>query len=266
MTSADVTLRTLSLGNPDATTGWYAKTFTDSTIKMVILPRGATFQVLGMGYYARYDHSGFTVDPATEGSEIQDSFTNYYEVKTIKDHAWLNTIIMRECELSKLSLHGDRPATSGTWPTVEDPRYRTKVWLSPNPPGYLIAANMKKDNNTDNASFIVAFGLPDYYIEPVFLTPKNIDVVFSIDKPESEALPLGVGYIENIPISVFSIDKVGITGSRLGYAAEVELRRVAETQPMGSLRTLSRSTAEPKHLGSTILHSVSYIMRYKRYA
>jgi len=262
MASADVTLRTLSLGAQDSMTGWYSKAFGESTIKMIVVPRGATFQYMGMGWYAKHDVTGYTEDAVVEGDEIKDSFNNYYEVKAIKDHFWLNTIIFRECELVKLPLHADRPATSGTWPTVDDPRYATKAYLT----SHLTANNMKEDDNLTNALYIIAMGLPDYSISKVFLGPKNVDLVFSIGTPDSEALSLGVGYAENVPVSIFTINKTGITGTRLRWAAEAELRRVCETDPHGSLRTLDRLSDNEENLGSTILYSVTYVMRYKRYA
>jgi hypothetical protein len=47
MVSFDVTLRTLSLGAAaDSYTGWYPKTFTESTIDMVLQPAGGV--VIGL--------------------------------------------------------------------------------------------------------------------------------------------------------------------------------------------------------------------------
>jgi len=94
---------------------------------------------------------------------------------------------------------------------------------------------------------------------------KGVDLIFSVGTPESEALPVGVGYIENMPITVWCIDKTGITGTKLRWKAEAELRRISETYPLGSLRALNRLSDNEQRLGSTVLYSVSYIMRYKRY-
>lgn len=114
-------------------------------------------------------------------------------------------------------------------------------------------------------SFIVAYADADYPLIRVFID-KDVDLVFCIGTPDSEALPVGVGYIENIPITVWCIDKTGLTGTKLRWKAEAELRRVAETYPSGSLRTLNRLSDNKQNLGSTILYSVNYIMRYTRFS
>lgn len=142
-----------------------------------------------------------------------------------------------------------------------DARQRIKNWLD----GHLVAANMKNDAGTANASFLVAFGYPNYSLLRVF-NDKNIDLIFSVGTPDTVALPLGVGYMENVPISIWCIDKTGITGTKLRWTAEKELRRISETYPLSSLRTLERLSDNEQNLGSTILYSVTYVMRYKRYA
>ena len=143
---------------------------------------------------------------------------------------------------------------------VDDPRYRTKVWLET----WLTPANLTKDDGVTQVTFIVCFGMPDYPIERVF-KDKNVDLVYAVDTPETEPLPVGVGYLENMPINIWCINKAGISGTKLRWKAEAELRRVAETEPVSSLRTLTRLTDNEKNLGSTVLYSVTYNLRYKRY-
>jgi hypothetical protein len=143
---------------------------------------------------------------------------------------------------------------------VDDARDRTKVYLD----SYLTAANLTKDDGSTLANFIVCFGSPDYPMERVFID-RGVDLIFSIGTPDSEALPVGIGYIENVPITVFTVNKPGITGTKLRWTAEEELRRVIETYPLGSLRTADRMSDNEQNLGSTVLYSVTYTMRYKRY-
>jgi len=114
-------------------------------------------------------------------------------------------------------------------------------------------------------SFIVAYGNPDYPLVRVFID-KAVDLVFSIGTPDVEGLPVGIGYLEKVPITIWTIDKTGITGTELRWKAEAELRRIIETYPLGSLRSWERISDNEKNLGGTILYSVSGIMRYKRYA
>jgi hypothetical protein len=114
-------------------------------------------------------------------------------------------------------------------------------------------------------TFIVAYGNPDYALERVFLD-KDVDLVFSIGTPDVESLPVGIGYVEKVPITIWTIDKTGITGTELRWKAEAELRRIIETYPLGSLRGTEKISDNEKNLGSTILYSVTHVMRYKRYA
>jgi len=260
--SFDVTRRALSLGDADSVTGWYAKTFTESTIEMIIRPKGSTFMLLGMGFYSRYAQTGYTQDPVVEGDEIKDVQNMYYEIKTIEEHYLGDNFFFRECELVKLPIHYDMPATYGTAPTVQDPRQRSKVWLD----DYLTAGNLTKDDNLTPALYITCWADPPYPIEKVLLT-KGVDLVFSIATPTSEGLPVGVGYIEHVPISIFTIDKTGITGNKLRWKGEAELRRIAETKATGSLRSpWERMNNNEQNLGSTTLYSVTYVLPYKRYA
>ncbi len=260
--SFDVTRRALSLGSIDSITGWYAKTFTETTIEMIILPRGSSFHLLGMGYHAKHTLSGFTQDPIVEGDELYDSANIYYEVKSVEDTYLANTFMFRECELSKLPIHYDMPTTYGTAPTVQDPRQRSKTWLDK----YLIAGNLTKDDNSTPAPYITCWADPPYPIIKVF-EAKGIDLVFSIATPTSEGLPVGVGYIEHVPITVFTIDKTGISGNKLRWKAEAELRRIAETYPTGSLRgPWERMNNNEQNLGSTTLYSVTYVLPYTRFS
>jgi hypothetical protein len=144
---------------------------------------------------------------------------------------------------------------------VEDARYRTKILLDT----YLLAANLTEDDNSTQVKFIVAYADPDYPLVRVFFD-KLVDLVFCVGTPDSIALPVGIGYEENVPITIWCIDKTGITGTKLRWKAEAELRRIVETYPTGSLRNWQRLGDNEKNLGSTILYSVNYVLRYKRYA
>jgi len=143
----------------------------------------------------------------------------------------------------------------------QDARQRTKVYLDT----YLLNSAITKDNDSSQATFIVAFSYPDYPMERVFLD-KNVDLIFSVGTPTTTALPVGIGYDEAVPIEIITIDKTDITGNKLRWKAEAELRRVVETYPTGSLRSLDRMEDNEQRLGSTTLYSAKYILRYKRYA
>jgi hypothetical protein len=277
--STNVTLRTLTLGTQDATTGWYAKTFADSTIKMVIQKKGSQLIGTNMGVYAKHTLSGFTQGVVVEGDEIKDSYLNYYEVHSTEDIPLADSLLCRECELVKLPIHYDRPATYGTGATVDDPRKRTKAYLDPNwaPPGYLLTANLLEDNGTTQATFITCWDGADYPLKRVFVD-KAVDLVFSIGRTTSKPLSHpaypaygavasseGVyGYDEKLPIEIFTVDKVGITGENLKWQAERELRRILETYPFGTKREIETFDHKNVDLGSLILHSLTVEFAYKR--
>jgi len=148
-------------------------------------------------------------------------------------------------------------------PPLEDARYRTKVYLQT----HISNSYLTKDDDNTQVSFTVMFANPNYLIELEFYAASNpVDLIFCIGTPDSVALPVGVGYIENMPITIWTIDKTGITGTKLRWKAERELRRICEDYPHGSLRTWDRLSDNEQHLGGTVLYSVNYIMRYKRYA
>jgi len=146
---------------------------------------------------------------------------------------------------------------------VEDARYRTKDYFET----YLENSNLTKDDGSTQVNFIIVYGYPDYPITKVFQT-KGIDLIFSIGEPESTP-KLGFnlepyGYEEHVPITTFCIDKSGVTGTKLKWKAEAELRRVTENYSIGSHRLLERRADNDQRLGSTILYSAEYMLKYER--
>jgi hypothetical protein len=148
--------------------------------------------------------------------------------------------------------------------TAQDPRYRTKVYLDT----YLTAANMLKDDDATQLSTITQFTDPHVPYERIFYDPKNVDVVFAIDTPES--VPKNdwdgtiYGYRETVPISILTVTKQGITGAVARWRCERELRRVVETYPSGSYRSLRRMRDYDQEMGGWILHGVVYELTYER--
>lgn len=146
---------------------------------------------------------------------------------------------------------------------VQDARQRTKTYLET----YLTDSNLTKDDDSSKANYIVAFGMPDYSIIRVF-KDKQIDLIFSIGEPTSTPLMghdlSAYGYEEHVPIQTFCIDKSGITGTKLKWKAEAELRRITESYPTGSERSFERRGTRDERLGSTILYSTEFMLTYRR--
>lgn len=147
---------------------------------------------------------------------------------------------------------------------VYDARNRTKTFLTT----YLTAGNMLEDDDATPAAFIVHFSDPPYPLKLVFFGDKNVDIIFSIDTPTTTSVLNWDGYIigyrEAVPIHIFTVDKTGITGTELRWKAEVELRRIIETYPMGSYRSLNQITKNDQWMGGWTLHSVTYTLTYER--
>jgi len=103
--SHDLTLRKLSLGSRDGTTGWRAKAFTESTIEGVFSVRGSASTPLPVGTYVKLDAVLLTADGVAVGDEIETSFGSYYEVKTVEPVPFGDSFSHRVCHLTHLPLH-----------------------------------------------------------------------------------------------------------------------------------------------------------------
>jgi hypothetical protein len=265
MSSFDVTRRELILGDledPDIT-GWYLKDLTsETTIKMVILPKGSTIIGLPTGNYAKYEHTGFTANVIDDGDEIIDANGTYYEVKTHEPAWWLDTFSHYICSLVAMPIHYDLP-TYGTGATVEDPRRRTKVWIDQ----WLDEGNLLKNDGVTPATSLVSWINPPYPIQKVFQT-KERDIAFAVgrgtSKPMIDGSQAPYGYEEKISIFPTTIDKTGISGDNLMWQGERELRRIAEEHPLSSLRGFDTMASKTQSLGSTTLYSVECALNYIR--
>jgi len=104
--TVDVTHYTLTLGDQNATTGLYAKTFSaGTTIEMPICSKSAQQQLTSIGIYVRADHTGFTKTAVNDGDEIKDSEDHYYRIDTVKPHYVGDQLVYYEAGLTYLPLH-----------------------------------------------------------------------------------------------------------------------------------------------------------------
>ena len=149
--------------------------------------------------------------------------------------------------------------------SAEDARQRTKVYLET----YLTAANLLVDAGVDQVKFIVFFSNPNYPVARMF-TDKFVDLSFAIGEPESKGVidsdHYTIGYDEHVPITIYAMDKEGITADKLKWQAERELRRVVETYPIatGSSRGLLTRSGLSETFGGKMLRSSKWILNYKR--
>jgi hypothetical protein len=263
MTSLDVTLRSLSLGIQDAVTGWYAKSFADATIKMVLRPKGSSFSIGGFGYYAKYPITGFTADVVYGGDEIKDPWY-YYQIEQAEEQFVGDQFSHRECSLVKLQFHQDEPAY-GTGATVNDPRRQARILLD----AKLVAANLLENDGATPASYITCWNPVPYPIVKVLASAeKNVDLVFAIGIGDQKSLvghnKIPYGYNEKVPIEVSAINKLGIAGDNLMWQGIQELRRIVRENPLGSVRDLEVMQSTTKDLGSETLFSTKCVLDYTR--
>ena len=132
---------------------------------------------------------------------------------------------------------------------------------------YYTAGNVLKDDDATPASVINCYSNANYPLRIVFDT-KGVDGIYTVGTPESTPHVTSTGYIyaytETVPIEIYTIDKTGITGTILRWRMENELRRIVETYPYGSYRTLQRMSENEKDMGGWKLYSVRYMLTYKR--
>jgi hypothetical protein len=100
MTSLNVTLHQLVLGERHAKTGHYLRTYVDSVVKMVILPRSAARLLTGVGDFARVDAVGFTDVAVVDGDQVTDSNGRTYTVLTSQPCRIGNVTVYYECGLA----------------------------------------------------------------------------------------------------------------------------------------------------------------------
>jgi len=101
------TRRALSLGSRDSTTGWRARSWTESIVDMFIIPQSAQSLATAAGYHVRTDALGL-MDPSEEilaGDEVKNSNDEYYEVKTAPSPGIGDKRALYQCDLKKMPLH-----------------------------------------------------------------------------------------------------------------------------------------------------------------
>lgn len=265
----EVTLKTLSLGSQDTVTGWYPASYADSTITMNLAVKGSSHMQTALGYHNKYEYSGLTSAVVHVGDQIEDAEGNLYEIMQITKYPTkrADAFSYNLCALT-LKSFANRPTTSGTWhldseSLKTDPRWRHKDYLD----DYLTANNLKKDNGTNNASYITCFDGADYPLPQVFLT-KAVDLAFSVGKenavPKQNAFHYPYAFEETVPITVAAVNKAGITATNLIEQAEQEIRRIVSTYPMGSIREIASSAPQEIDLGETKLYMQTVTIRYTR--
>jgi len=103
--SADVTRRALELGTRNSTTGWRAKTYTESTIEGVLIPRSSGQIASAAGTYVRTDALFITADGLWSDEELEDTHGKFWKVVAVRDFCFGDSFSHRECDLTYLPMH-----------------------------------------------------------------------------------------------------------------------------------------------------------------
>ena len=147
---------------------------------------------------------------------------------------------------------------------VEDARQRNITWWN----AHDVPANITKDDDATAASTINQFEKPPYQLERIYYGTKNVDGIQTWITTTAEPLHdwkhETYAYNENQPILLTAVTKQGITGDKLRWKMETELRRIEETYPLGSVRNMRRSAPVEMDMGTFKQFAVRYDMSYKR--
>ena len=155
---------------------------------------------------------------------------------------------------------------------VDDSRYRLKVWIDT----YLAAGyyatmgHIYEDNGTTEASNAVMYSLPNVPVKLLFFGTLTYDAVFTIGEPTATVSQghnfAAYKYQEEIPVTIFAVDKTGLTAVKMLWQAELKLRKIAETYAngTGTLRVLRRTKPSAQYLGGFFLYSVECVLSYMR--
>lgn len=147
---------------------------------------------------------------------------------------------------------------------VQDARQRTRTWLD----AYLDQSNVLKDDGVSQAIFKTMWAFPDYPLKMEFKAPSVICGIYAVGEPESKAL-IGhdreaYAYVEEVPIFICAMNKAGATATLVKSQMRIELRRICQEYPTGSIRHLDFVRSEDERFGGETLYKDRLSLRYKR--
>jgi len=264
MPSTNLTRRALSLGARDTVTGWCKKVWTDTTIQGVVLDKSSQLQALRAGTVVRTDALLLTEDAVVEGDEILTAANKYYEIKAARPMFNADSFDHYECDLHYEPVHFDVDYSTyaGVW-LRDDARYRTKIYLET----WWTAANADDDAGNPLIVQCIYTSVP-YPLTKELYDGSTIDVLILLGKAKSTPIVghdhSAFGYLEQVPITIAVIDKTAVTADKAVSQCETELRRIMETKPEGSVRTLDQTRETTEILGSSTLYQIEYVMNYSR--
>ena len=198
-----------------------------------------------------------TFDPQTEGTS-GDIYLNSSDIGSFTALEATGYVYLNSTEIGDYYSLPYQPP-----PPFSDARARIKYYLDK----YIVPTMITKDDDETVASFAVIYEYPPYPLEMEFNAETDaVDLLFLVGCPTSEPLIIHSRYLERVPITIWCIDKPGITGTKLKWKAERELRRIARLYPWGSFCALDRISDNDERLGSTTFYSTKMMFNYRRTA
>jgi len=152
---------------------------------------------------------------------------------------------------------------------VDDARVRTLAYMT----SYFTTANVTEDDDATEAAGHRMYANPNYPMKLEFYGTKNNDYTMALGDPTSTPYhghnKKPYKYNESVPISLYAVDKTGLTARKVLHKADQELKRILENTPIAagaSLRALTRTKPSDNYAGGFFLHRWDSILSYTRAA
>jgi len=234
---------------------------------MVTTPKGTSTHVGNIGVYAYMDLGGICVSPVEVFDQIILQDGRYFLVQSIKPYYVLDSLQYRDVQMSELPLWQANPSSTATWKTApSDTRSRTKIWIEDK----ALDANILKDDAATQAEWACIFNDPPYLAAQEFRATVNpVQGLYVVGQPTLKPLMDATtqspyGYEESVPITIATVDSTDCSGHQLNWRMEAELRRIAETYPTGSQRSIENRKPNNQVYGGFTVYQTDLDLKYRR--
>jgi len=267
-----ITRNILSVGSRDTVTGWRVIAWTEESIEAYVESKGTAISYMPAGVYAREDAVAISYDYCQLYDQIIMQDDTHYVVMGREKKRLADSFLYYVFQLREIPTWQASP-TSATWKTApSDPRSRTKIFLDA-----YIDTSAFTDNTGSEVNVEVAFADLPY---PLYLEFRNTSTpvygLILVGEPSNATPHIDLvdntpyEYVEDIPITVVTMDSTNCTGNVLKWKIEAELRKVLEehgNQPpasTGTYRNLTKRGDRTVRMGEETLYMTEWTMQYIR--
>lgn len=271
----EIAIQKSSYAGRDPETGWRVYDHDiEGSIKGIMVLKSATRLVnatRSSGIYIEENYGGSVLTSDPIGFMDRLLWKNkLYEVRDVEEKldGYDFSFYVAKLDELPLGIEEKAPALGKTLPPtgVFDPRNEIRTFLTT----YLSKANILKGDDSEAAYCVIYTGPPYDIVKEFRASNRPVDGVFAIGEPDIRPLFSGSqtpwGHEIRVPIFIFTIDKDDVTGTKLKWAMEAELRRVSETFQVAHVAhmQLEKRGDRDERRGSIVLHSTEYILGYER--